>query len=215
VSTLEFIPKKPPVFIIGSPRSGTTLLRLMLTCHPEICVPPEGGWLLQLYPRYRNLPLTIGTLTAFVDDLLKTPKIEEWNLNRDQLLDYLERNSPSNYANLAERIYFFHASRFGKSRWGDKNNSYLNRIKKIANIFPEAQFLHIIRDGRDVACSYQDLAALKGQRYAPVLPNNIVGAAYSWKKNVQRIQNGFNRIKVRRFGPEPGKDPSKGMCILR
>ena len=44
----------PPVFVLGSPRSGTTLLRLMLTCHRHIVVPPECGFCVWLYPQFQD-----------------------------------------------------------------------------------------------------------------------------------------------------------------
>lgn len=46
------MPHSTPIFILGNPRSGTTLLQLMLACHPRLAVPPECGFALWLYDRY-------------------------------------------------------------------------------------------------------------------------------------------------------------------
>ena len=186
---------KSPIFVIGNPRSGTTLLRLMLTCHPNICVPPEAGWLINLYPKYRDFTLRTDRLKRFVDDLFSPPKIEGWGLERFNLLERLEEAKPTDYATLASHVYLYYASvhQPGKSRWGDKNNFHLNHIEKIHRLFPDAHFLHIIRDGRDVACSYRDLSQIQGE-YAPKLSASICGAAYDWVKNIKIIQKSFATI---------------------
>jgi hypothetical protein len=187
----------PPIFIIGSPRSGTTMLRLMLTCHPRICVPPEGTWLMQLYRRYHNVVFNEASIEAFIDDILSSPKIEEWQLCRADLLKLLEKDLPQDYAALASRVYLNYAERYGKVRWGDKNNPYLHHIKKIAHLFPSAMFVHIVRDGRDVACSYRDLSQVSG-KYAPNLSTNICSIACQWASNVKLVQKNFAIVGTER-----------------
>lgn len=187
-----------PIFVIGNPRSGTTLLRLMLTAHPNIGIPPESGWLIELYDRYNQQTLEGKTVKAFIDDLLSVPKIEEWHLDREELLARLECLTPMDYSAAAEEIYRFYLEKQGpKSRWGDKNNYYLNHIDKLAMLFPEAQFLHIVRDGRDVACSYRDLSQATG-RYAPTLPSGICEAAIHWTNNIGRIEKSLAHIGSQR-----------------
>lgn len=184
---------RPPIFIVGNPRSGTTLLRLMLTCHPRIGIPPEGGWLVQMYPKYHNVLIDQTNIEGIVSELLLTPKVEEWKLDYSILMDDLENNMPEDYSSFARRIYAHYISRSGKVRWGDKNNYYLYHIKTIARIFPDAVFLHIVRDGRDVACSYRDLRNVKGE-YAPMLPSSACIAAYDWTKNIRQIQSGIQAV---------------------
>jgi hypothetical protein len=188
---------KPPIFIIGSPRSGTTMLRLMLTCHHRICIPPEGGWLVQLYKKYSDVSFNEVTIRAFIDDLLSTPKIEGWNLNRTSLLEQFEKTPPANYAAVVSQIYLHYAERYGKVRWGDKNNFYLKHLNKLDSLFSNAFFIHIVRDGRDVACSYRELSQIKGQ-YAPSLPNNISKAAFDWRNNLEIIERSFRSISASR-----------------
>ncbi len=190
--------EKPPIFIIGNPRSGTTLLRLMLTCHSMISIPPEGGWLIQLYSKYRKVTIDDQEMIrTMVTDLFLTPKIEGWQLDHSLLMKTVEENVPVDYPGFANQIYRHYANRDGKTRWGDKNNFYLHHIGKINQMFPDAMFLHIIRDGRDVACSYRDLSETRGL-YAPTLPNSVCIAAYDWKKNIETIRRDFKHIAKER-----------------
>jgi Sulfotransferase family len=72
--------RKPPVFIIGNPRSGTTLLRLMLTCHPHLVIPPEGGFAVWLHDEYHAWSREDGrspeAIALFVRAVLACRKME-------------------------------------------------------------------------------------------------------------------------------------------
>lgn len=187
---------RAPVFIIGNPRSGTTLLRLMITCHPRITIPPEAGFLVDCMAGHGTFGGEASGLERFVGDLFASPKFEHWKLSRPALERHLrDVVKPGNYAELAAGVYECYASvhQGGKPRWGDKNNFYLSHIATIASLFPGAVFLHIVRDGRDVACSYRSLAAVQG-KYAPRLPGDLFGAIYDWNRNLGRIRRAFDRI---------------------
>lgn len=186
---------KPPIFVIGNPRSGTTLLRLMLTCHSNICVPPESGWLIHLYSKYRQSTWSTNQLEAFVDDLLAVPKTETWRLDKCHVLKYLQKSCPRTYTEVATLVYQYYIDQNqpGKNRFGDKNNFYIRHIQIIKTIYPDALFLHIIRDGRDVACSYRGISQKK-EKYTPNLPKDICSIAYEWTKNEQRIQRDLQNI---------------------
>jgi Sulfotransferase family len=188
-----------PIFIIGNPRSGTTLLRLMLTCHPRIAVPPEAGFLIELEPRYRGFAGDAAGRDSFVERLLQSPKFEYWKLSEPVLRSTLAKAAPKTYAELVAGVYACWASvhQPGKPRWGDKNNFYLAHIDTIAALFPSAVFLHIVRDGRDVACSYRSLSNVRGG-YAPSLPANVFDAAHEWNRNLGRIRAAFSRIGWKR-----------------
>src|SRR3972149_7654342 len=188
--------KEPPIIIIGNPRSGTTLLRLMLTCHRNIVIPPECGFAVWWYKKYKDWDSDSikARLNDFLDDLFQSKKIELWNLNREQLKEFILSKHINNYSELVSSIYEYFAKNQKKTfhRWGDKNNFHLNYIDTIYSLFPGAQFIHIIRDGRDVACSYKDMSKLNAEsKYAPNLPVDLITIAKEWVDNIQLIRSSF------------------------
>jgi hypothetical protein len=76
--------------------------------------------------------------------------------------------------------------------WGDKNNYYLAHIDALRALYPGARFLHIVRDGRDVACSYREVMSRPSDNpYRPVLPVAIDDIARRWVRDVQSIRAQF------------------------
>ena len=189
---------KPPIFIIGNPRSGTTLLRLMLTCHRNIVIPPECGFAVWLYPKYGQWSQLRKSedhlLTEFLDDLMKCRKIETWNMDVEGLFGFLKRREPLTYSDVVSSVYEWYGLSQGENfvRWGDKNNFHIHHILSIKTIFPNACFIHIIRDGRDVACSYKKLSEQRiDVLYAPRLPGRLEDIAEQWKANIQTAVASF------------------------
>lgn len=186
-----------PIFIVGNPRSGTTLLRLMLTNHRNIIIPPECGFAVWFYEKYHSSHFDEAVIAAFVRDLSTARKIETWNLDFGELEKYLLASNAVSYSQVVSSVYQFYGRSVGKifHRWGDKNNFYLHHILTIYTMYPSAKFIHIVRDGRDVACSYQALGKSRIEsKYAPNLPVNIHEIAQEWVQNLQIIRNSFKQL---------------------
>lgn len=183
-----------PLFIIGSPRSGTSLLRLVMTSHSGIVIPPECGfitWLHDKYGDWRTGDNTgSGRLKLFINDLLNSKKMETWGLNASDIQTKIGIWQPRNYAELCAVVYATYAARIGKQFviWGDKNNFYLNHLEELLGLYCDARFLHIVRDGRDVACSYREVMQSKSTSpYAPNLNTAIRDIALGWQADVTKI----------------------------
>lgn len=188
---------KPPIFIIGNPRSGTTLFRLMLSAHPNIYIAQECGFLEYFYNKYKDFHGEKKLIDNYIKDVLNSRKIEFWNLDETGLKSFVYDRTPNNYKELAASIYEYYGEKFypDKNRWGDKNNYYLHHIEKIYDIYPEVKFLHIVRDGRDVVRSYLDLSKTKdNSKYSPDLPKTIQSASKDWVNNLNDISNSFKKI---------------------
>ncbi|MEP7169701.1 MAG: sulfotransferase, partial [Bacteroidota bacterium] len=105
---------------------------------------------------------------------------------------------PDKYADLCGIVCMTFAqskNKFAVQRWGDKNNYYIQKYGKLHSIFPDAKFILIIRDGRDVACSYKNVNRLEtASRYKPDLPDKIEDIANKWLTNNQNILNFFDLL---------------------
>ncbi|MFB9832139.1 sulfotransferase family protein [Actinoallomurus acaciae] len=141
-----------PIFILGCPRSGGTLLRRMLCAHPRIAIPPETRLLLDAYEHrsaygdLRRLPnrqalaewIVAGAGTRF-DGLGLDPRTVA-----EEIV-----NGPPTLGSALEIAWRAYARRLGKPRWGDKRPGYVQHIDALLRLFPEAQIVHVIRDGRE------------------------------------------------------------------
>jgi hypothetical protein len=139
--------------IVGVPRSGTTLLRMMLDSHSEVAIPPETGFL----PALADLPPEADCVEAACEIIAGSHTWPDFQLDREALRLALEARSPCTPADAAREFYRLYARRFGKPRWGDKTPTYGATIDRIAALLPEARFIHIVRDGRDVMLSVRNL----------------------------------------------------------
>lgn len=187
----------PPLFIIGNPRSGTTLLRLIINAHAQFVVPPECGFIQWLFSSYKGWTATwcrdAGKVNKFLVDLANCRKMETWHLDMDELEKRIQVTEPASYAELCNTVLaqYMAQEKPEAVRWGDKNNYYIQHTDTLQSIFPHARFLCIVRDGRDVACSYQELInrANKSSTYYPNLPYDISEIAREWASNNQVIKN--------------------------
>lgn len=177
------------VFILGNPRSGTSLFRLMLNAHPQIISPPECGFLHWWYAKYKDWKGSDNTsvnINEFVKDIKSSKKIEDWNLDFEKLKQNISQQNPQNYAELGEIVYVMFAEQKGKKPIiiADKNNYYINHLKDLNEIWPSAKYILVVRDGRDVACSYLKIKKLvTNSPYKPKLSNNIGFIAKEWVNN--------------------------------
>ena len=145
---------RPMPVVVGSPRSGTTLLRLMLDSHPELAIPPETGFL-RLGPKFkgRGDKLRERFIRALINYPQTVPIWPDFEIPEEDFRAALSDINPFSVSEGYRTFYRLYAARFGKSRWGDKTPLYCLDIEAIRKTLPEARFVHIIRDGRDAALS--------------------------------------------------------------
>lgn len=157
------MPSDRPIFVVGCPRSGTTLVQLMLHAHPRIAIPPETRFTLRAYDQRRDfgdlsepenrrkLAKFITTGNAFVD----------LGLNAGHIVAAIV-DGPPTLGSAIGIVFRAYADRFGKARWGDKRPAYLLNMDILLWMFPDAQIIHIIRDGRDCVASMKEQPWHKG-----------------------------------------------------
>ena len=149
--------KKPPFFVLGSQRSGTTMLRLMLNNHRNLCIPHETGFITDFYAK-------VGSYGDIRDADVQKALLQDisgsHHVSRGKLISQLDEvlGFPIvDYRSLVDAIFQAHIAQFDKPRWGDKTPSYTEDIDILRQIFPDAKFIHLVRDGRDVLVSQKNI----------------------------------------------------------
>ncbi len=133
---LDKIQKTPFFFILGRPRSGTTLLSTVLDAHPNICIPYESA-----------------IIQSFYDDLVEQRKFSSWHIEKEKLLaNILKCDGNCTFQQLIKLVYLQFNSIYKKDEIqlvGDKNPIYSFYGKQLMKVFPNARIVHIVRDHRD------------------------------------------------------------------
>lgn len=159
----------PKPFIVGVSRSGTTLLRLMLDAHPDIAIPPETHFI-------SRLNLQCGR-EEFFSVVTSEATWGDFHIDPAMFKNALNALNPFSVTVGLRCFYRLYANKYGKKYVGDKTPLYSLSMASIQPLLPEARFIHVIRDGRDVALS------LRGLWFGP--GDNIEAAAEFWSSRIQ------------------------------
>ncbi len=166
---------KTHAFLVGCPRSGTTLLQSMLFAHPEIFSFPETNFFLSLFGA-RDLVIlgekpqgTIGKLREFARNAMallgivdKRRRTRAWE--PIPLLPNFDAVAPCKSLSVRYNIETFvqvvdsASLKAGRPIWIEKSPDHLFYVKRIQQYIPDASFIHIIRNGRDTVASLVDAA---------------------------------------------------------
>lgn len=155
-----------PIFVIGSPRSGTTLVRLILDSHPNISCGEETHFLRDL-----------GSVVGRNWDLVAT-----YGLSRKWWIEHLR--------GLYDTFQAEVLARNGKARWAEKDPTYTLHLPFIEELFPEALYVHLLRDGHDVVASFRDRWGYKSAARA---------ARTEWARYVDAARELGQRLPEDRF----------------
>lgn len=181
---------KPEIFTFGFERSGTTLLSMLLGAHPDLAVPfsPTGLW----YRYFRKLD-DYGDLHSSADrdslikDILQEERIQIWDATLT-LEDISRRASDCEYRTVVSAFHQVYADYHDKGFWALHDIATLYEMHIANQWFPDARFIHIVRDVRDVALSH------KSYRYGS---SSSCEVAFAWREAVKT-----NLMMGRIIGPD-------------
>ena len=181
--------REPATFVVGVARSGTTMLRLMLDAHPQLAIPPETHFLPKLL-KLCDLLAAEGAEEAEVrrralELVTGHPRWQDFGLAERDLERHFEAARPFDGPAAARAFYAAYAELQGKPRWGDKTPSYTWKMPRLQKRLPEAHFIHLIRDGRDVALSLTQVSW-----GAP----SVTEAAQKWVEELGRARRRARRL---------------------
>jgi len=158
---------RPPFFVIGCGRSGTTLLRTMLDHHPLVAIPVESLFLIDYLRSAERVPLDLLKRLA-----LNEHEFKEWGvtLTLDDLRD------AANVPDLINRLHLAYLKKEGKRYWGQKTPRFIRYGDLLKDAYPGAKFVHVLRDPRAVVSSLVR---------SNVHQSNPYYGAQRWLKDVQ------------------------------
>lgn len=143
-----------PFFIVGTGRSGTTLVQRMLAAHPSMVIPPETQFFSRFDPAIRFTdPLRERDVDAYLARVAQDPWWSQLGLDIDELLAHIEGG-----ARRADMILWWILRELSPdapagTRFGEKTPHHEKRVARIGMLFPAARFIHVVRDPRDVVVS--------------------------------------------------------------
>jgi hypothetical protein len=157
---------RPPFFIVGCGRSGTTLVRAMLDQHPDLAIPLESLFMID----YLRSPSR--DLNRMRRMMVREYELGEWGLHPD----------PQDLAGcdsaraMIDRLHELYAARSGANRWGQKTPRFVRWGDLLWSHYPQAQFIHVVRDPRAVTSSLMR---------SDVHRSNAFYAARRWRRDVR------------------------------
>lgn len=177
-------------FFVGCPRSGTTLTRALFDAHPQLAIPGESNFIVDLDQHGDEYATDDGfDVEWFVADLFGHPRMRHWQFGELDVHERLVEAAPENLADAMRVVFQTYAAARGKLLCGDKTPRYVHHMDRLAELFPEAKFVHVIRDGRDVGLSMQQVHPER----------DIDGAAWFWQENVRHGQRSGRKLGPGRY----------------
>jgi hypothetical protein len=178
-----------PFFIVGVHRSGTTLLRYMLSSSPRIYIPPESDFIPRFFLKRPLATLDEKEVEKLLSVIFNRYRfVKEWEGKRPDAETFFREMDVKSPAGFLDLLYQRYAEQKGAVRWADKTPIYSSYMDVIHQIFPEAKFVHIIRDGRDVALSMLDKW---GDKEVHI---DVYFAARNWVRRIRQARDSAGRL---------------------
>jgi hypothetical protein len=182
---LEAVIWASPVFVVGCPRSGTTLVQTMLDSHPRLSVLYEAESLV-------DIPLGLRTSATSASEALALAEAHQnsrtHGFDARTARALCRQLGITDAAGAMRVLAASQALAQGKTRWGTKTPKALLHLAELAIVYPDAQFIHVIRDGRDSASSQ-----------ARVFGRSVVQGAVLWRTGMRTGRRAGSRLGPDRY----------------
>ena len=198
---------RPPLFVVGCPRSGTTMISALLR-NTRYGVPFETHFITKYYKRLDSYsPLkNQKNFNRLVSDILRERAVMQMKLTVNPIDLYVQ--SGADYSNLINLICNMRHKAHEHDSWGDKTPHYILDLDVLHCLFPHSKFIWLIRDGRDVALSL--MAKPWGKK-------NIYSCAQYWKecnsdnemKNFLQAENLLYKVRYEDLIENPRSEIAK------
>lgn len=162
----------PGFFLVGTGRCGSSLLRKLIGCHPEVHVPQETHWIPILYDQFGTRELTVDEFYTAIRKVYLAKGRSTLNrilkqnghsarTYRPEFEERVRDLAQKNVATLTTAFLEDITARNGKRLWGEKTPDYGHCMGMLHRLWPDARFVNIVRDGRDVALSMMKVRSFR------------------------------------------------------
>jgi len=200
-----------PIFIVGNPRSGTTLFAVLMDRHSDICVPPETHFYDQFLPKYREETHN-RTNEQLVKSAFEIDRIKDLGLVYEEVLQHYELHG-SRPDDLLISLLTCYAKKRNKKILGEKTPRHIRHVDEIMTAFPHAKIICVMRDGRDSVRSI-----LKAPWGMANKPRRLEDLCVAWSHNAknclnfhQKYPNNFTILYYERLLRKP-EEEMKRLC---
>lgn len=179
--------RNPYVFIVGSPRSGTTLLARMMDSHPLIAVVHELQWVPRFYEKRKRLIRNGSVTRDMIPRLLELPRFARLKVGEAELEELIGAG-PIAYSDFVSALFDRYGELEKKPLVGEKTPAYARSLRTLHGLWPRTRFVHVIRDGRDVCLSMVSWtkASRAAGRFGRAWSRDpVMTAALFWEWNVR------------------------------
>jgi hypothetical protein len=182
----------PFVFIVGCARSGTTLLERVVNAHPQIAVTPEMHWITDYFREGRWLAPEGRVTPEQVASMVRHKRFRQFDFDPKEFEALLGPGEAVSYVAFLGRIFSLYKKNKGKPLVGNKTPAFVRRLSTLHGYWPEAKFVHLIRDGRDVCLSVLNWnhADRTAGRYLTWAQDPVSTTALWWKRKVSLGRQG-------------------------
>jgi hypothetical protein len=166
-----------PIFVVGMPRSGTTLLSAILDAHPDIAMMPETHFYTRCRPSADDPAAALREAWA---RLRQQPGVQDMGFSEAEMAEVWEEvraQGTPNPAALLRELGASFARRAGAAAWGEKTPDHLPHVPALLRDFPDAVVVVLVRDPRDVCLSLRGL---------PWNQDSLPESAWKWRRYAQR-----------------------------
>jgi hypothetical protein len=193
----------PYLFIVGCPRSGTTLLQRLLDGHPQIAITPETHWIARWFNDRWDKGITPeGRVSKkLLRKLSAHPRFAELGVSPRKSHFRVEGQGRVTYARFVSSLFDLYGQRQGKPLVGDKTPGYAREMPTLNALWPAARFVHLVRDGRDVTLSILNWERAKNwrsgegaARFQTWAEDRLGTAALWWEWHVRLARESGHRL---------------------
>ena len=175
-----------PIFIVGMPRSGTTLMRSMLSVHPNIAVSRETHFFPQWWKRYRKIDLNnLDNFAAFWQEYSASDRFPKVVIDPPLVKEKILASGNIDLKTIFTCIMEVLAAKINKPRWAEKTPVHYKYLHILLDWYPQARIIWMLRDPRSVVAS-----TLERWQKTPV-----DGCAEKWSASILDFQQRWSEDK--------------------